>query len=162
MKLLTFLFHRLHTFSGVFLVILLSLMIIDVSWQVLTRFFTDKPSSFTEEVARFLLIWISLLGASFTHARRAHLGIDLLVNSLQANKKRIVSSVSHLASFVFAASVMVYGGSYLVHLTFNLKQVSASLGIPMAYVYLIIPISGSIICVNAMYFAMLELKPDSK
>lgn len=116
-----------------------------------------NPSSYTEEIARFLLIWIALLGASYAHSRQAHLGVDILLNKLTGQAKRLLSASSHLITLFFAASIMVYGGVYLVALTFELAQVSASLGIPMGYIYLAIPISGSIICFNSMYFILQAL-----
>ena len=70
------------------LVVLMSVMVIDVSWQVASRFVFRAPSSFTEELAGFLLIWIGLLGAAYGFRTRAHLGIDLLVTKLQGPPRR--------------------------------------------------------------------------
>ena len=65
-------------------IVLMSVMVIDVSWQVASRFVFRAPSSFTEELAGFLLIWIGLLGAAYGFPTRAHLGIDLLVTFISA------------------------------------------------------------------------------
>ena len=63
---------------GYFLSFLLTIMVLDVIWQVFTRFVLKHPSSYTEELAGFLLIWIGLLGAGYAFYIRAHLGIDIL------------------------------------------------------------------------------------
>ena len=62
------------------LVVSMSLLVIDVLWQVFSRFILQDPSSFTEELARFLLIWVGLLGAAYAAGQRMHLAVDLLPN----------------------------------------------------------------------------------
>ncbi|NIX00358.1 MAG: TRAP transporter small permease subunit, partial [Phycisphaerae bacterium] len=54
----------------------MGVLVIDVTWQVITRFVLKNPSSWTEELATYLLIWVGLLGAAVALHRGAHLGID--------------------------------------------------------------------------------------
>jgi len=146
-----------------FLTLLMIAIVVDVSWQVITRFLLDTPSSYTEEVARFLLIWIGLLGASYAYRTRAHLGLDIITSQLTGSSKRNTELTAIIISALFAASVMIYGGAKLVMLTFELNQVSASLGIPMSYIYLVIPLSGSLICLFALNLCLQTLgiiEPD--
>ena len=126
---------------------LMALMVLDVTWQILTRFFTDSPSSWTEELARFLLIWIGLLGAAWAYRQRAHLGLSYLVDKQSPERQKWLAVFSYAASAFFAMAVMVYGGLQLVALTLELKQVSASLGWKIGYVYSVIPASGVLITI---------------
>ena len=66
----------LDKFLEVLLMVSVAVLAVDVLWQVFTRFIMGKPSSWTEELATFLLIWVSLLGAAVALGRGAHLGID--------------------------------------------------------------------------------------
>lgn len=132
------------------LMFLMALMVLDVSWQVLTRFLLSDPSSFTEELARYLLVWIGLLGASYAYRTHAHLGIDILVQRFQGESKRVITSVSIVISLLFALLVMVKGGSNLVMLTLELDQRSAALNLPMGLVYIVIPLSGFLIAIFAL------------
>jgi len=134
------------------LITLMALMVLDVTWQIFTRFLTDSPSSWTEELARFLLIWIGLLGAAWAYRKRAHLGLSYLVDKQNAQRQKWLAIFSYLASAFFALTVMVYGGSQLVQLTLELNQVSASLGWKIGYVYLVIPVSGLLITFYALVF----------
>ena len=127
---------------GIFLILLMSVLVLNVTWQVLTRFILRNPSSFTEELAGFLLIWIGLLGASYALYTKAHLGIDVFIMKLTGTKKQIIEIVIYTIILLFALFVMMIGGLKLVHLTFNLNQISHTLGIKMGYVYLVIPLSG--------------------
>ncbi|WOX07063.1 TRAP transporter small permease [Microbulbifer pacificus] len=125
---------------------LLALMVVDVTWQILTRFLPMQPSSYTEELARYLLVWIGILGGAYAFRKKSHLGIDLLTNALHGAARKTVQIFVVLVCFAFAASAMVYGGSKLMLLTFELEQYSAALNIPMGYVYSVLPLSGLLIC----------------
>jgi TRAP-type C4-dicarboxylate transport system permease small subunit len=116
--------------------------VINVLWQVLTRFVLGSPSSYTEELARYLLIWIGLLGAAFAGGRHLHLAIDLLPTRFVGRRHTIVVVVINFCIGAFAVGVLVIGGIRLVALTLSLGQTSAALGIPIGYVYLALPLSG--------------------
>ena len=137
---------------SLFLIFLMAVIVLDVTWQVFTRFILKDPSSFTEELAGFLLIWIGLLGASYAFYTRAHLGIDILTMRLNPEKKRLVGMLIALIVFLFAFFVLVIGGLRLVNLTFTLHQISAAIGIPMGYVYLVLPLTGLLMMIYAVYF----------
>ncbi len=145
------LMSKIDNFLAGFLALLMVLMVVDVTWQVVTRFLLAQPSSFTEEIARFLLIWIGVLGAAYAYRKRAHLGLDLLTSKLAPAARRRADVAANLCCFGFAASVMVFGGSKLVALTLELRQTSAALQIPMGYIYTVLPISGLLICLYALH-----------
>jgi len=147
---------------GLFLTILMTIMVLDVTWQVLTRFILKNPSSFTEELAGFLLIWIGLLGASYAYYTKAHLGIDVLTYKLTGTKKQVIEILINVIVLAFAFFVMVVGGLRLVNLTFTLSQISPALGIEMGYIYLVIPISGIFVIYFAIFFIVgaIQTKPS--
>ena len=62
-----------------FLVVIMALLVIDVLWQVISRYILSSPSSFTDELAGFLLIWVGLFGATYVAGKNEHLAIDLMV-----------------------------------------------------------------------------------
>jgi len=124
------------------LITLMSLMVVNVLWQVATRFLLRNPSSFTEEIARYLLVWLGILGGAYAVGKRIHLAIDLLPTKLEGRRKAILELFIEVCIFVFAATVLVFGGSGLVWLTLDLGQTSAALQIPLGYVYMVLPLSG--------------------
>lgn len=131
------------------LAFIMASMVVGVTWQVLSRFILSSPSSFTEELARFQLIWIGILGAAYAFRRGAHLGLDLFTANMALPLKLRTAVVANFSVFIFAALVMVYGGAKLVALVLGLGQLSAALQIKMGYVYSVIPISGILICLYA-------------
>jgi TRAP-type C4-dicarboxylate transport system permease small subunit len=141
-----------NRFIGGFLIILMVAMVLDVCWQVFTRYALNNPSSFTEELAGFFLIWIGLLGGAYAFQTRAHLGIDLATYRLKGKGRRVVDVLINTSVLFFAVLVMGIGGLRLVRLTLALKQISPSLAIPMGYVYIVIPLSGALIALYALGF----------
>jgi len=116
-------------------------LVVDVVWQVFTRYVLGRQSSWTEELATILLMWGALLGAAVGFARKAHLGVDYLVKKLDPASQRVVALYVHLASALFGV-VMSWGGWMVVSGTLATNQVSPALGLKMGHVYLAVPISG--------------------
>ncbi len=127
------------------LVILMSLMVINVLWQVFSRYILGAPSSFTDELARYLMIWLGILGAAYVSGQNAHVAIDFLPKKLNAQKQAKLKTIVNLAIFFFALFTLVIGGSRLVFLTFILEQYSPALKLPLSVVYLVMPLSGLLI-----------------
>ena len=122
--------------------VVVAVLVVDVLWQVFTRFILKSPSTWTEELAVFMLIWVSLLGSAVALNRGAHLGIDYFVGKLSPKKRLYTEVLVFLCISLFSVTVMVLGGIDLVFSTLNLQQLSPALGIKVGYVYLAIPISG--------------------
>jgi TRAP-type C4-dicarboxylate transport system permease small subunit len=123
-------------------IIVVAVLVGDVLWQVFTRFILKNPSTWTEELAVFMLIWVSLLGAAVALNRGAHLGIDYFVGKLSPKKRLYTEIFVFLCISLFSLAVMVIGGIELVSNTLKLGQVSPALGVKVGYVYLAVPISG--------------------
>jgi TRAP-type C4-dicarboxylate transport system permease small subunit len=131
------------------LAILMATMVINVCWQVATRFLFRSPSSFTEELARFLLIWVGLLGASYAFGKRMHLAIDLL-GQVRPQWRNGLRCLALAATAAFGLVALIGGGGRLVALTLDLGQTSAALGWNLGYVYLVVPLSGLLITYYAV------------
>ncbi|MFI0430304.1 TRAP transporter small permease [Mariniflexile sp. HMF6888] len=127
------------------LVVIMAVMVINVLWQVFTRFVVGVPSSFTDELARYLMIWIGILGAAYVSGRNMHVAIDVLpTRASKANQKKIMRVV-YIVIILFSITALVIGGFRLVYISYLLGQSSPALQIPLAFVYMVIPISGILI-----------------
>lgn len=144
--------EKLDTFLEKVLIVIMIIMVVNVLWQVFSRFIISSPSSFTEELARYSLIWISVLGAAYVAGKKMHLAIDLLPTKLKGRNQIIVEVIIELCILFFGLAVMVIGGYNLVYISFLLGQLSAAMQIPIGYVYLVIPISGLFMVFYSIYF----------
>ena len=146
--------HLLHLICQLLeklLMFMMAAIVVTVSWQVFSRFALRAPSSITEELARFLLIWIGILGAAYAYKTRAHLGLDLFLEKLNTQAQRKVRLLIEVLVMFFALSIMVFGGISLVSITLELNQISAAMGWQMGWIYSVIPFSGALItlfCIN--------------
>ena len=136
------------------LVIIMSLMVINVLWQVFSRYVLSNPSTFTDELARYLMIWVGVLGAAYVAGKGNHVAITFFFEKFNSRNKKTVKLIIDLVILSFALLAMSFGGFRLVYITLILQQFSPSLGIPLALVYLIIPISGMLIS----YYKTLDIK----
>ena len=140
-------------YLGYFLTALMMLMTLDVLWGVLTRYVLGSQADWSEELARFLLIWIGLLGAAYASGQKMHLAIDLLMPKLSQGGQKLLFTGINVLIILFALFVMVIGGGRLLYITQTLGQLSAALRIPMTLVYAVLPLSGVLI----MYYKLVDI-----
>lgn len=124
------------------IIVTMALLVVDVVWGVFTRYALGEQAKWTEELARFLLIWVALLGGALAFRSKAHLGVDYFVNLLHPDARRVTAVVAHLVVLFFAGAVLLLGGANVVREALALEQTTPALGWKMGYVYLALPISG--------------------
>lgn len=128
----------------------MALLVVDVVWGVFTRYALGEQAKWTEELARFLLVWVTLLGGALAFKSKAHLGVDYLVGKLHPAARRVTAMASHGAVLFFAGAVLLLGGTRVVGEALALEQTTAALGWKMGYVYLALPISGFFVVLYAL------------
>jgi TRAP-type C4-dicarboxylate transport system permease small subunit len=151
MKRSELIFNKVNKFLEWFLVAIFALLVLDVLFQVFSRYILGTSFTWTEEFARFSLIWMTILGAAYLNAKREHLSMDFIYEKLSDANKKKVAILIEVFIFLFALIVMVIGGGNLVYTTLHLEQLSGTLRIPLGYVYSIMPISGLLIMCFSMY-----------
>ena len=163
--------------NGFVLTVLAFALVACVVWQVASRythvwadwiplvFLADllrliKPSTVTDELARFMFMWVGLLGAAQASAYKQHLAIDLLAIKLKGGAKRALNLVIECCIMLFATLVMIYGGCLLTAKTFANAQVTPALQVPMGYVYLVVPLAGALLVFFSLVAVVDELKRE--
>lgn len=144
-------FDKACRIMEIILVAIFGLLVIDVLGQVFSRYILNKSFAFTEELARFSLIWMSILGAAYLNAKRQHLSMDFLYQKFSPSNRKKTLYFIELCVFLFALIVMVIGGFNLVITTLRLGQLSGTLRIPLGYIYAILPASGLLIMWFSIY-----------
>lgn len=124
------------------LAIILGVMVVDVCWGVITRYIMGNQSSWTDELARYLMIWVGILGAAYASGKSQHIAIDLLPQYLnKKNNKRLEIFIATII-ILFVVAVFLVGGLRYVYISFALGQTSPALHLPMGLVYIVLPIAG--------------------
>lgn len=126
-------------------------------YQIITRYVFNSPSTISEELLTFAFTWMALLSAALVFGKRDHMRMEFVANLFKGKAAITLSIVSEVLVLIFSTLVLVYGGIAITKLT--TLQVTASLGVPMSYVYVIVPISGILIIIyNFINISELFLK----
>lgn len=131
---------------------LLIVLVLGALWQVFTRYVLQSPSTFTNELLGFLLVWTSLLGACYAFGSNKHLALTFVTNKLSGKKLLIVTIINDIFVVAFSVIILLKGGMEAVNTT--MSQVTPILGINKGLVYTILPLSGAII----IFYKLLAIK----
>ena len=111
------------------------------TYQIVVRYVFNSPSTVSEELLTYSFTWLALLAAALVFGMKEHMAMTYFADKING-KKRIILNLIEVIVMLFAISVLIFGGISITRLT--MTQVTASLGIPMGYVYAVVPISGVI------------------
>ena len=139
---------------GTICILLFELMVVVGSYQIITRFIFNNPSTISEELLTYSFAWMAMFATAYVFGKRDHMRMGFWADKLTGTEKKVLELVIELIVLIFAASVMVYGGSTIMKLT--MTQKTASLGIPMGIIYTVVPLSGIVIVIYAI-LNMIEL-----
>ena len=126
--------------TGATCCLLLTGMILVISWQVFSRYALNTPSTFSEEILRFAVVWLSLLGAAYSTGRGTHMAVDLLRDISRGRLRKALDVLVPVVFIVFAVVVLIIGGLRAVEIAS--QQTTAVLRLPMGAVYAALPVSG--------------------
>jgi TRAP-type transport system small permease protein len=123
----------------VLMVAVLGVMVVLVFGNVVARYGFDSAITWAEEVARFLFVWLTYLGATFAAYKGLHLGIDLVVVRL-GTRSQIFAEIFKLIVILGFLFIWTVGGVALIEA--NLNYMSPATGFSMGLVYLIGPLAA--------------------
>lgn len=119
---------------------MLALMVVEALWQVITRYIFNAPSVWTDELLRFQLIWLTMIGAPAAHGLNRVMAVTILSDKFNPKAKNTNTIVVETIIILFSILILIIGGTKVA---LNAStQVSATLGINMFFIYISVPISG--------------------
>ncbi|WP_341358313.1 TRAP transporter small permease [Georgenia sp. M64] len=130
-------------------VALFALLVVDVTWQVFARQVLDQPSGWSEELAKYLFIWLGLFGAALVFGERGHIAVEVAVRKLPVTVQKLLAVVVQLGVLTFTALVLIWGGFSVVDLAW--EQNLTGLPVNVGPLYLALPISGVLIALYTIY-----------
>ncbi|MDJ0331425.1 TRAP transporter small permease [Planococcus sp. S3-L1] len=125
--------------------LIMALLVTVVFLQVIFRFILNSPLAWTEELARYSLIWLTFLGASYAMSSKAHIGMEFFVKLFAVTVRKVFYTIATFASLLFFLLMVVEGYDLAMQ---GMSQTSPVLRIPMGMIYMIIPVSGVILIIN--------------
>lgn len=136
---------------GWFALTILGLLVADVLLGVFTRFVLGQQVRWTEEVAIYLLVWVTFIGAAVAYTENAHLGVDYFVEKFHPTMRTLSRRIVHVIVLLFSIFGMLIGGWRLMSSAFAGGQITPAMQLPMGWVYSVLPLSGVFFIIFAVH-----------
>jgi TRAP-type C4-dicarboxylate transport system permease small subunit len=131
------------------MIVLVAAMMLSLFWQVFTRFVIKVPAVWTEEIARYTFIFMVMIGAALGVKNSAHFGMTMLSDKLHGRARDLYQRLLVNGFILICAIFLVYYGLEFT-LMYGLNRVSPTFLTPMAWVFGIVPFSGTLMIVFAL------------
>ena len=141
--------------SEIVLCSIISIMAVVVFAEVIFRYALLLPLFWTEEFARYCLVWSSLLGAGVALKRGEHIAVTFFLDKLPKKVRSGASLFARISIFALLG-VIFWGGLYLVLLTRH--QLSPAMRVSMSWPYMAVPLGSLIMLFHELTFIYMELK----
>ena len=139
-----------------FCILILAVMTALVTYQVITRYFFNAPSEFSQALAQYLFVWLVMFGSAYVFGLREHMNIAFIRNKLPTKARIYVEILGEALIACFAVAVMIVGG-YSGAMK-QMIQRDATLPVSVGVIYSSIPICGWIIVFYFIYNVMNLIK----
>lgn len=136
---------RLNRVVEIACVTLLALLVLDVWLGVLARYVIPLPVTFTEELARYLMIWMALLAVSSGIVYREHIGVEFVFTRLPGPVRRWLAVSFDLIAFTFFLLLFLYGIGFTLRGFSRLTMIYA---IPKGYPFAGVPLAALMACLQ--------------
>ena len=143
---------------SIVIIFLFAFMTVIGTYQIVTRYFFNKPSTVSEELLTYSFTWMALLASAYVFGKRDHMRMGFLADKLTGSARKALELCIDALTFALAAVVLVYGGISITRLT--MIQTTASLRVPMGYIYVIVPVTGILIMLFSAMNAIQVSKKD--
>ena len=126
-------------------IVLFAVMVVVGTYQIITRFVFNNPSTISEELLTYTFAWMAIFSSAYVFGKRDHMRMTFIADKLPKEQRKILEIVIELLIIAFAVIVLIYGGFTIMGLT--MTQKTASLGVMMGVIYAVVPICGILIAI---------------
>lgn len=140
------------------LALMLTILVASLVWQVFGRYALDRAPGWSEELARFLMVWIAMLGSAVVMRENGHITVSVLVDALPRSVRSVLLAVRDAVVLATVYVLFAYG----INLAALLKgQLSAAFEVTMALPYAALP-AGAFLIGLAVVVARLTRSPYAR
>ena len=137
--------ERINHVIEIVVVGLMVLLVLDVWLGVVVRYFIDLPLTFTEEAARYLMIWMALLAVPVGISRREHIGVLILFDRMGSVGRHVLLAIFDLLGLFLFGFLLFYGVEFAVG---GMQRLTMIYGFPKALPFAAVPVSCAIACLQ--------------
>jgi TRAP-type C4-dicarboxylate transport system permease small subunit len=151
--------HLLAKGEAGVIILLVSVMTIVVFLQVVYRYVLTQPLHWSEEMARYLFVWLSILGAALGLQKRGHFGLDLFYRMLPSRERRVLEWIIYLLMGTVIFIILIQGIK-LVQKT--IPQESPAMAISMGWAYACLPVGAALMAIHLLVIIIKEAALNEK
>ena len=137
--------NLLNTILNLLAGLSLTVMVVLTTYQVITRYVFNAPSTWSEELVGYLFAWSTMFGAAIVSGERGHMNIPILVDKFNPPMRKALHIFAEVIALLFSASILVFGGFQVSSLAMG--QQTSSLGVAVGVFYWVMPICGILMVV---------------
>lgn len=149
--------RRLNWVVERFCVLLMILLVLDVWLGVAARYVLPVNFTFTEELARYLMIWMALLAVSSGLAHREHIGMLVIFERFPPTGRKWLAVTFDLIGFAFFAVIFFYGLGFVDRGFSRFTMINE---IPKAYPFMGVPLAAAVACIQLALVAAHDFFSD--
>lgn len=139
-------------------IVLFSVLVIVVVWQVFTRQVLGDPSPWTTVTAQYMFVWLSLFAATLVFGERGHIAVDVLAQRAPGAVRQVLVVAVQACTLAFAVLAMIWGGLRGVSMSWD--QVIPGFPFTVGHMYLALPVAGVMIAFLALEDLLLAVRGD--
>ena len=140
--------NLLNTILNVLAGLSLTVMVVLTTYQVVTRYVFNAPSTWSEELVGYLFAWSTMFGAAIVSGERGHMNIPILVDKFNPPMRKALHIFAEVIALLFSASILVLGGFQVSSLAMG--QMTSSLGVAIGTFYWVMPVCGVVMTLFAV------------
>ena len=140
--------NLLNTILNLLAGLSLTAMVVLTTYQVITRYIFNAPSTWSEELVGYLFAWSTMFGAAIVSGERGHMNIPILVDKFNPPMCKALHIFAEVIALLFSASILVLGGFQVSSLAMG--QMTSSLGVAIGTFYWVMPVCGVVMTLFAV------------
>lgn len=149
---------RLNRAVELLCALILGVLVLDVGVGIFGRYVIELPVTWTEELARYLMIWAALLAVSSGVARREHVAVTALLDRLPSNRRRQVCAAIDLLAFAFFAFLCYFGIGMTEQ---GATQYATIFDMTMWLPFAAVPVSSALVCLQLVLTGLRDFSRDA-
>jgi TRAP-type C4-dicarboxylate transport system permease small subunit len=126
---------------------MLAILVIVVLMAVFFRYILGNSLPWSEEVGRYLSVWVGFLGASVALSKRIHIGVDYFIDRIPKTQRRLLKLVSEFTILILLGVISFYGIQLVI---FQIPQKSPALLISMSWPYMSVPVGTLLMMIQCI------------
>ena len=143
-----------------FSIVVLSIpLVVIVLYAVFMRYVLNSAPFWSEEIARYLMVWMALLATSAAMRRGQHIGLTFVVEKAGPRLRKVLNLLAYALVLLFFTVLLVKGIDMTIFVS---PQRSPSVNIPMWIPYLSVPVAGFLMVVQTLTLIFKQLKPSER